>query len=73
MEFKKTPKKNSTVQYSEKLKEWPDCFYLERDPKIRLALLDAADEAGLTPEENRIRRELILRRYPKITSGRESA
>ncbi len=68
MEFKKTVKKQDPAdQFAEKLKEWPECFYLERDPNIRLALLDAADAAGLTPKENGIRRELFLRRYPKIT------
>ena len=43
----------------------PDCYYRERDPKVRRRLLDEADKEELTPEENVVRRELYEIRYPK--------
>ena len=48
-----------------RLLNWPDCYYRERDPKVRLRLLDEADKEELTPEENVVRRELYEIRYPK--------
>ena len=44
------------------LENWPDSYYEERDPVNRRRLLDAADEAGLTPEDNAVRRNLYKKR-----------
>ena len=62
MEFKDTAKKNAE-NLQIRLLNWPDSYYREIDPKIRLALLDEADKANLTPEDNEIRRRLHRMRY----------
>ncbi|MEE3420192.1 MAG: DUF6553 family protein [Lachnospiraceae bacterium] len=52
---------------------WPDAFYQERSPKIRLQMLDRADELGLAKEENALRRQILLARYPALAKkGAES-
>lgn len=51
---------------------WPDCYYREREPQVRKALLDEADAEGLTKEENRIRRKLYERRYPSKGPTKDS-
>lgn len=68
MEFKYTKREPAAGREQElqrKLLAWPDSYYREREPRLRLELLDAADEQGLTPEDNRVRRELYEIRYPK--------
>ena len=66
MEFVKreAKKDQETVDIAQKLLNWPDCYYLQKNAKIRKQLLDAADAAGLTPEENGFRRRLYEIRYP---------
>lgn len=51
------------------LENWPDSYYEERDPVNRRRLLDAADEAGLTPEDNAVRRNLYKKRYGRERRG----
>lgn len=66
MEFAKKEKKQETLTPEEietRLSNWPESYYLERDAQLRKKLLDAADERGLTPEENKIRRKLYDLRY----------
>ncbi len=68
MEFKYTKREPAAGREQElqrKLLAWPDSYYREREPRLRLELLDAADEQGLTPEDNRVRRELYEIRYPR--------
>ena len=68
MEFvrkKRETAKDSPEDIRRRLLNWPDCFYRERDAKIRKMLLDEADKEGLTPEENEIRRHLFELRYPE--------
>ena len=60
---KKVPAGNDIEQ---KLLNWPDSFYRERDPLVRKSLLDAADQNNMTPEDNEFRRKLLKIRYPKI-------
>lgn len=68
MEFtkaKRTVRKNDDEEIRRRLLNWPDVYYRERDPGIRKRLLDEADNQGLTPEENVIRRRLYELRYPQ--------
>ena len=55
-----------------RLLNWPECFYREREPKIRGQLLEAAEKQGLTPEENGIRRKLYERRYPSTGETKDN-
>ncbi len=66
MEFRKREikKEKNSPDISQRLLNWPDCYYRERDASIRKQLLDAADENGLTPEDNAFRRRLFEIRYP---------
>lgn len=65
MEFKhKSPALNNQENNLQiRLLNWPDSYYREIDPKTRLALLDEADKANLTPEDNEVRRRLHRMRY----------
>ena len=66
MEFKRVNKKAETIDSAElerRMQAWPDSYYAEREAGIRLALLDEACARGLTPEDNRIRREFFSYRY----------
>lgn len=72
MEFAKKELKKETITREElekRLANWPESYYLERDPEVRKVLLDAADEAGLTPKENEFRRKLYGLRYKKADTG----
>ena len=52
---------------------WPECFYKEKEPAIRFALLEEAERQGLTPKENSFRRRLIEKRYTKGNDGKTTA
>ena len=70
MEFtNKRPAKPEAAEIQLRLLNWPDSYYRERDPKIRLEILDAADARGLTPAENELRRKLFHLRYPGVEKG----
>ena len=70
MEFtNKRPAKPDAAEIQLRLLNWPDSYYRERDPKIRLEILDAADARGLTPAENELRRKLFHLRYPGVEKG----
>ena len=67
MEFtraKKVTNKSSDEEIRRRLLNWPDAYYREREPEIRLRMLEEAENQGLTPEDNVIRRELYEIRYP---------
>ena len=67
MEFRRpgnAASKSGREEIRRRLLSWPDCYYRERDPKIRLEMLDEADAEGLTPEDNAVRRRLHEIRYP---------
>ena len=57
----------------ERLLAWPDSYYNEREADIRKAMLDAAIEQKLSPEEDEIRKEIFALRYPdygkKMSNG----
>lgn len=70
MKFSKPVTENTDdFNADELLENWPDSYYEERDPENRWRILEAAEAAGLTPEENRIRRELYARRYGRKHHG----
>ena len=67
MEFtraKKVTKQSSDEEIRRRLLNWPDAYYREREPEIRFRMLEEAENQGLTPEDNVIRRELYEIRYP---------
>lgn len=70
MEFqirKKQKKDVSTDQeIQQRLLNWPDSYYRERDPKIRYRMLEEADRQNLTPEDNLIRHKIFKKRYPNF-------
>lgn len=75
MEFTKktrTPAPDGIEEIRRRLLGWPDCYYRERDPGIRLQLLNEAEREQLTPGENGIRRELYERRYPSKGSVKDT-
>ena len=55
------------------LADWPESFYRERSPLVRNAMLEEADQQGLTPEDNALRRRIFDRRYPVIRGEEEPA
>lgn len=65
MEFRKREpkKKEEGPDLQQKMLNWPDCYYREREPRIRKQLLDEADRQHLTPEDNGMRRKLFTLRY----------
>ncbi len=70
MEFQIRKKENkekvSDQEIQQRLLNWPDCYYRERDPGIRHKLLEEADRQGLTPEDNKIRHKMFKTRYPNF-------
>ena len=55
MEFtraKKVTKRSSDEEIRRRLLNWPDAYYREREPEIRLRMLEEAENQGLTPEDN---------------------
>jgi hypothetical protein len=56
----------SDLPAEKRILAWPDSYYQERDPKKRQAMLELALEEGLSPEEDRIRKELFKIRYPEF-------
>lgn len=65
MEFiKKEKKKIEKINdLEQRMLNWPDCYYRERDAEAREQLLQTAEERNLTPEDNAFRRELFDLRY----------
>lgn len=55
------PKKVIDIQ--EALIAWPDRYYKETDPSVRLEMLKAAIKAELDPENDSIRMEIFNQRY----------
>lgn len=55
----------------QKMLNWPDCYYREREPEKRLAMLDEADRLHLTEEDNIFRRKLFAVRYPDAADGKK--
>ncbi len=54
------------AELEKRMLTWPEAFYQEREPEIRVAMLEEADRLGLTPEDNAIRRALFEQRYPNL-------
>ena len=69
--FGKKTKKEERPSLKTLMVTWPECFYKEKEPALRLALLGEAERQGLTPQENVIRRKYIEKRYTK--AGRDGS
>lgn len=69
MEFVKKERKvkKETIDVEQRLLNWPDCYYRERNSLVRKELLDGAEEKGLTAEDNAFRKKLFALRYPGKT------
>ena len=65
MEFEKHVEevKEEKEDLSSRLVRWPECYYDEIDYGTRKAILELADNAGLTPDDNKIRHEIYDLRY----------
>ncbi len=64
---------NEKEKLEARLSDWPETFYEEIDARTRMHLLDLADEAGLTPDENPVRRKILALRYEKADDGKTYA
>lgn len=60
----------SRTEIQQRLLNWPDSYYREREPEVRLAMLMEADRQGLTPKDNEIRRKIFEKRYPNYRKGK---
>ncbi|HUM82868.1 MAG TPA: hypothetical protein PLN48_03720 [Lachnospiraceae bacterium] len=71
MEFKKAEKKEviTDAEVKSRMNAWPDCYYRERDARVRRQLLDEASRENLTPEENKMREVLWNKRYKNAGPG----
>ena len=68
MEFIKRERKKperETAGIQQRLLSWPDAYYRERSPQIRMEMLEEAERQGLTPEDNAFRRVLYDLRYDR--------
>ena len=60
------PKKE---EFAGSIANWPACYYEEKDPAKRRAMLDKAIESELSPEEDEYRKMLFDRRYSPSQYG----
>lgn len=65
MKFNETLKEAAPapVPMGDYLSGWPQSYYEEKDPSMRLAMLEGAIKAGIAPEEDKYRRKLFDMRY----------
>ena len=63
LNFKKETPAKKEISVETMMLSWPDCLYHESEAENRLALLAEAEKEGLTPEDNKIRRFLLDKRY----------
>ncbi|MBE6016001.1 MAG: hypothetical protein E7233_00125 [Lachnospiraceae bacterium] len=65
MKFNETIKEAAPapVPMGDYLSGWPRSYYEEKDPSMRLAMLEGAIQAGIAPEEDIYRRKLFDMRY----------
>ncbi|HUM82322.1 MAG TPA: hypothetical protein PLN48_00895 [Lachnospiraceae bacterium] len=69
---RKPTQMTSSASAEERLLAWPDSYYNEREAKKRREMLDLALEKGLSPEEDKIRKELFHFRYPEYEKNQGS-
>ena len=65
LSFRTKKEKPAVIPVETRLLTWPDCYYQESEPEVRLQLLEAADARNLTPEDNEVRHFLFEHRYER--------